>query len=148
VLEIAPLVLSAIPALGPEWLNPESMLTALGDIAFWVVLGIIFAECGLLIGFFLPGDSLLFVTGLFIASGFITINIWVACLLLFIAAVVVVGTSCQGSTDPILNVGDLGSVLGKEIKTVGNLGRVPKTFYTFRNIPYAKRLTRELRFTV
>lgn len=88
MLEIAPLVLSAIPALGPEWLNPESMLTALGDIAFWVVLGIIFAECGLLIGFFLPGDSLLFVTGLFIASGFITINIWVACLLLFIAAVV------------------------------------------------------------
>lgn len=73
--------------LGPEWLNPESLLTALGDIAFWVVLGIIFAECGLLIGFFLPGDSLLFITGLFIASGFISINIWLASFLLFLAAI-------------------------------------------------------------
>lgn len=73
--------------LGPEWLNPESLLTTLGDIAFWVVLGIIFAECGLLIGFFLPGDSLLFITGLFIASGFISINIWLASFLLFLAAI-------------------------------------------------------------
>lgn len=75
----------------PDWLNPETMLTSLGDIAFWVVLGIIFAECGLLIGFFLPGDSLLFITGLFIASSppafHIDINIGLACLLLFIAAV-------------------------------------------------------------
>ena len=78
----------AIRALGPDWLNPETMLTNLGDIAFWVVLGIIFAECGLLIGFFLPGDSLLFVTGLFIATGAISINIYLACLLLFLAAVV------------------------------------------------------------
>ncbi len=76
-----------VRGLGPDWLNPETMLTSLGDIAFWVVLGIIFAECGLLIGFFLPGDSLLFVTGLFIATGAIGINIWVASLLLVIAAI-------------------------------------------------------------
>jgi membrane-associated protein len=78
---------AVVRALGPDWLNPETMLTSLGDIAFWVVLGIIFAECGLLIGFFLPGDSLLFITGLFIAAGSISINIWLACALLFIAAV-------------------------------------------------------------
>lgn len=77
----------AVQTLGPSWLNPENLLTSLGDIAFWVVLGIIFAECGLLIGFFLPGDSLLFVTGLFIAQGFISINIWLASLLLVIAAI-------------------------------------------------------------
>jgi membrane-associated protein len=81
-------VMTSITALGPEWLDPQTLLTSLGDIAFWVVLGIIFAECGLLIGFFLPGDSLLFITGLFIASGFISINIWLACLMLLIAAVV------------------------------------------------------------
>jgi membrane-associated protein len=63
------------------------MLTTFGDIAFWVVLGIIFAECGLLIGFFLPGDSLLFVTGLFIAQGFISMNIWLGAILLTIAAI-------------------------------------------------------------
>lgn len=73
-------------ALGPQWLNPEYILTSFGNIAFWVVVGIIFAECGLLIGFFLPGDSLLFVTGLFIATGAISINIALACLILFIAA--------------------------------------------------------------
>lgn len=78
----------AVPALLPDWLDPETMLTNLGDIAFWVVLGIIFAECGLLIGFFLPGDSLLFITGLFIASGAISINIYLAVTLLFLAAFV------------------------------------------------------------
>jgi membrane-associated protein len=81
------LVSFAVQALGPSWLNPENLLTSLGDIAFWVVLAIIFAECGLLIGFFLPGDSLLFVTGLFIAQGFISINIWLASVLLIIAAI-------------------------------------------------------------
>ena len=84
--------LGIVHALGPDWLNPEKLLTGLGDIAFWVVLGIIFAECGLLIGFFLPGDSLLFLTGLFIASTppafHININIGLACLLLFLAAVI------------------------------------------------------------
>lgn len=85
--DLALTVSATVTALGPEWLDPQTLLTSLGDIAFWVVLGIIFAECGLLIGFFLPGDSLLFITGLFIASGFISINIWIACLLLLIAAV-------------------------------------------------------------
>ena len=86
--ELALTLSAAVTALGPEWLDPQTLLTSLGDIAFWVVLGIIFAECGLLIGFFLPGDSLLFITGLFIASGYISINIWIACLLLLTAAIV------------------------------------------------------------
>ena len=80
-------LITAVTALGPSWLNPETMLTNFGDIAFWVVLAIIFAECGLLIGFFLPGDSLLFITGLFIAQGFISMNIWLAAILLTISAV-------------------------------------------------------------
>ncbi|MGI9135902.1 MAG: VTT domain-containing protein [Candidatus Nanopelagicales bacterium] len=80
-------LMTAVTALGPSWLNPETMLHNLGDIAFWVVLGIIFAECGLLIGFFLPGDSLLFITGLFIAQNFISVNIWLAAILLTISAV-------------------------------------------------------------
>jgi len=78
---------TVVRTLGPDWLDPEYILTSFGDIAFWVVVGIIFAECGLLIGFFLPGDSLLFVTGLFIASGAISINIYLACAILFAAAV-------------------------------------------------------------
>lgn len=49
---------------------------------------IVFAESGLLIGFFLPGDSLLFTTGFLIHAGFLDINVHVAVLILFIAAVV------------------------------------------------------------
>lgn len=79
-------VVAAVPALGPEWLDPQN-LEQFGTAAFWIAMAIIFAECGLLIGFFLPGDSLLFMVGLFIASGVINVNIWVACLLLSISAV-------------------------------------------------------------
>jgi membrane-associated protein len=74
----------AVQALGPDI---QGTLENLGTIGFWVVMGIIFAECGLLIGFFLPGDSLLFITGLLIANGTINVNIGVACLLLVIAAI-------------------------------------------------------------
>jgi membrane-associated protein len=71
-----------------EYLDPTKLLEALGVYAFVGVVLIIFAECGLLIGFFLPGDSLLFATGMFIASGAIGVNIWVACAVLTVAAVV------------------------------------------------------------
>ncbi len=47
---------------------------------------IVFAETGLLIGFFLPGDSLLFTAGLFAAKGMF--NIYELCLLLCVAAIV------------------------------------------------------------
>jgi membrane-associated protein len=45
-------------------LNPETMLTSGGIL---LLAAIVFAESGLLIGFFLPGDSLLFIAG-FLAS--------------------------------------------------------------------------------
>jgi membrane-associated protein len=53
-------------ALGPSWLDPESLVQTFGLIGLIVI---VFAECGLLIGFFLPGDSLLFTAGLLIATG-------------------------------------------------------------------------------
>jgi membrane-associated protein len=75
-------------ALLPAWLDPENIIRSLGAFALVGVCLIIFAECGLLIGFFLPGDSLLFVTGLFVASGAIATPIWLTCLLLSICAFV------------------------------------------------------------
>ncbi len=74
--------------LGPDWLDPEKIIESLGSWALVGVIAIIFAECGLLIGFFLPGDSLLFVAGLLVASGFIDTPIALVCLLFTIAAVV------------------------------------------------------------
>jgi membrane-associated protein len=84
--------LATVSALGPEWMQPTYILEKFGTAAFVAVLVIIFVECGLLI-FFLPGDSLLFVTGLFIAKGAageaggIDVALWLACVLLSIAAV-------------------------------------------------------------
>jgi membrane-associated protein len=50
-----------------------------------VAVAIVFIECGLLFPF-LPGDSLLFAVGLFIAEGSIDVNIVVACLVLSLSA--------------------------------------------------------------
>lgn len=77
---------AAVTALGPEWLQPDSILERFGTWAVVAVLVILFVECGLLI-FFLPGDSLLFVTGLFVATGAIQTPLWLALLLMSIAAV-------------------------------------------------------------
>ena len=71
-----------------EFLSPENILNWLGPWALVGVAFIIFAECGLLIGFFLPGDSLLFLTGLFVAQNFIEQSIWLAVIVLTIMAVV------------------------------------------------------------
>jgi membrane-associated protein len=69
-------------------LNPSDLLTKFGSIAFIAVLAIVFTECGILLGLILPGDSLLFITGMFIASGQINVNIWLAIALIAIAAIV------------------------------------------------------------
>lgn len=45
-----------------DLLNPEFYIQMGG---FWLILFIVFAETGLFIGFFLPGDSLLFVSGIY-----------------------------------------------------------------------------------
>lgn len=71
-----------------EWLDPEYILNFLGPWALVGLCAIIFAECGLLIGFFLPGDSLLFVAGLFVATGQLDQPIWLVCVLLTVCAVV------------------------------------------------------------
>ena len=80
-----PHALAAVSALGPEWIQPTYILEKFGTAAFIAVLVIIFIECGLFV-FFLPGDSLLFVTGLFISTGQIGVPLWLACILLSLAA--------------------------------------------------------------
>lgn len=82
----------AVPSLGllPDWLDPMNLLNhpAMG---FWVVIiacGIIFAETGLLVGFFLPGDSLLFTAGLLVSTGAMPVNIWVLIAMLVVSGFV------------------------------------------------------------
>jgi membrane-associated protein len=75
-----------------HYLNPETIATA----GYFVLIFVVFAETGLAAGFFLPGDSLLFVAGLFAADGKFNlfsslsqeINLLILLFSVFIAAVV------------------------------------------------------------
>ena len=63
---------------------------SLADLIRWggyvVLVAIVFCETGLLVGFFLPGDSLLITAGLVAATG--TLDIWLLNLLLIPAAII------------------------------------------------------------
>ena len=74
---------STVLALGPSWLAPEYFI-GLGLVALLVV---VFVETGLLIGFFLPGDSLLFTAGLLVAEGTFDIPLWVLLVTVPLAAI-------------------------------------------------------------
>jgi membrane-associated protein len=73
-----------------EILNPKviiEMLLAKGGVfVYFGLIFIVFAETGLAVGFFLPGDSLLVVAGLFAATGKLNLAVLVGTL--FVAAVV------------------------------------------------------------
>ena len=56
-------------------------------IVVLVIAAIIFAESGLLIGFFLPGDSMLFSAGFLISAGILDVDIYLFVIVMFIAAV-------------------------------------------------------------
>ncbi|GAA4062133.1 DedA family protein [Streptomyces shaanxiensis] len=71
-------------ALGPEWLDPNYLIET---FSLPGILLIVFAESGLFA--FLPGDSLLFTAGLFVAQGqYITQPLWLVCTLIVLAAVI------------------------------------------------------------
>jgi len=67
-----------------QFIDPEKLLKEGG---FYVVMFVIFAETGLFFGFFLPGDYLLFLAGMFVATGKLDVNIFILILGLCIAAV-------------------------------------------------------------
>lgn len=61
----------------------ESLITAVGMFGVWAI---VFAESGLLIGFFLPGDSLLFTSGFLASQGYY--NVYLLAAGAFVAAVI------------------------------------------------------------
>ena len=67
-----------------EWI--EGIVRDFGPISVLIVCGILFAETGLLFGFFLPGDTILFLMGLMMATGILPFPLWLACLMFASAA--------------------------------------------------------------
>ena len=73
-----------------DFLNPKLlidwMLAFLGGYVYLGLWFVIFAETGLAVGFFLPGDSLLVVSGLFAAAS--KLNVWLVMLAFFLGSVI------------------------------------------------------------
>lgn len=65
----------------------QGIVEGAGVWGLLIVCAIVFAETGLLIGFFLPGDTLLFFTGLLTFTGAIPLPLPVVILAVFVAAV-------------------------------------------------------------
>ncbi|MBO3664782.1 DedA family protein [Microbacterium stercoris] len=69
------------------WLDPQAIIDAAGPWALLVVCLIVFSETGLLVGFLLPGDTLLIISGLLTnTSNVFGVNIWIAAGLIALAA--------------------------------------------------------------
>ena len=64
------------------------LLLSLGPLALLLGMAVVFAETGLLVGFILPGDSLLFAMGVLAAVGAVQLPFWLIAAGLFIAALV------------------------------------------------------------
>lgn len=70
----------------------EALLNFITSFGWIAVILVIFAESGLMFGFFLPGDSLLFVAGTLVQQQVFNVNIFLFVLMLFLAAVAGNGT--------------------------------------------------------
>jgi membrane-associated protein len=73
-----------ISALGTSWLDAGHLIETFGLLG---IMAIIFAECGLLLGFFLPGDTLLFSAGVLVQRDTFHQPLWLIILLECIAAI-------------------------------------------------------------
>lgn len=61
------------------------LVSLIKTAGYFGLFGIIFAESGLFIGFFLPGDSLIFTAGFLASQGFL--NVWLLTIITFSAAI-------------------------------------------------------------
>ena len=105
--------------LGIQWMDPNWLLDQFGSEFFWISLVIVFVECGLLFPF-LPGDTLLFAMGLFIATGKIDVFPGGEVVELLIALVLMIAAAFAGNA-----VGyEIGRKLGEPLR--GHDGRIIK----------------------
>jgi membrane-associated protein len=84
-----------------QLVNPESIIHYGG---IYLLLFVVFAETGLFVGFFLPGDSLLFTAGLLCSTGILQLHILFLAVLIILAAVLgnMVGYAFGKKVGPLL----------------------------------------------
>jgi membrane-associated protein len=84
-----------------QLVNPESIINYGG---IYLLLFVVFAETGLFVGFFLPGDSLLFTAGLLCSAGILDMHPFLLILLIILAAVAgnMVGFAFGKKVGPLL----------------------------------------------
>lgn len=84
-----------------ELIDPKQLLLQGG---FYVLLFVVFAETGLFFGFFLPGDYLLFLAGMFVATNKLDVTIYTLVIGLILAAIAgnFVGYWFGRKTGPVL----------------------------------------------
>jgi membrane-associated protein len=71
-------------ALGTSLLDPSQLIENYGLFGIMVI---VFAECGLLVGFFFPGDTLLFSAGVLALKGNLNQPLWLVIVLICVAAI-------------------------------------------------------------
>jgi membrane-associated protein len=71
-------------ALSTSWLDASHLIETFGLLG---IMAIIFAECGLLLGFFLPGDTLLFSAGVLVQRETFHEPLWLIILIICVAAI-------------------------------------------------------------
>jgi len=74
-----------VPALGPDFLDADHLISSFGSYALIGIVVVVFIETGLLFPI-LPGDSLLFTAGALVAQDVLDFPVWLLCLLIFLAA--------------------------------------------------------------
>jgi len=79
-------IIFVLGAIGYLTIDHYGLQALISLISVYGVAAIIFAESGLLIGFFLPGDSLLFTAGFLVNQDIIQFNIHALVIILFVAA--------------------------------------------------------------
>ncbi len=84
-------MLTMVPALGPDWLDPQHLIDSFGTWALVGIMAVIFIEVGLLFPI-LPGDSLLFTAGALVASDELNVGIGIVPLSLIMIVTAFAGT--------------------------------------------------------
>jgi membrane-associated protein len=102
-----------------QLVNPESIIRYGG---IYLLLFVVFAETGLFLGFFLPGDSLLFTAGLFCSTGILAIHPVLLIFLIMVAAVLgnMVGYIFGKRVGPMLFKRKSGLLFRQEHLTMAN----------------------------